>query len=85
MYDCLNHIFRFEELGGFLPFSIRKGGGVAEQSKTSGEKGWCHGFESRWQLAIPTPSSVKTCCYIKGQSFSYYVYVVWEVKEHLSR
>ena len=61
-------------------------GGVAEQSKASGEKGWCCGFESQcWQLAISSPSSGKTCCYIKGQSFSYYVYVVWEVKEPLGK
>ena len=59
---------------------------AAQRSKASGEKCWCRGFESRrWQLAFTTPSSGKTCCSIKGQSFSYYVYVVWEVKKTLSR
>ena len=58
------------------------GGGVAERSKASGEKGWPCDFEyRRWHLANSTPSSGKTCCYIKGQSFSYYVCEVWEVKE----
>ena len=58
---------------------------AAERSKASDAKCWCRGYESRrWKLAVPAPSSGKTCCSIKGQSFSYYVYVVWEVKEPLS-
>ena len=69
-----------------VSLSMLIGSRVAERSQESGEKGWCRGFESqRWQLAISTPSSGKTCCYIKGQSFSYHFYVVWEVKEPLSQ
>ena len=77
--------------GGICPWGKRPGGtcpgGLCPRTaiKTSGEKGWGRGFESRrGQLAIRIPSSGKTCCYIKGQSFLYYVYVVWEVKEPLS-
>ena len=47
---------------------------LAEQSKASGEKGWCSGFESRcWQLVAPTTSSGRLAAISKASPVSIHI------------